>query len=171
MTSHLSDGTILSSPFFVNVVLPFILIFVVVFAILQKTQILGRGKKQIDAIVALVIGLIVISFGFATGVIVSLIPFLAVAIVIILVFMILYGMIYKEGEFDLHKGVKIAFGIIIAIAVLIAAAIATGAWDYIKYNWFVGGDVSVIWTNIIFLVIVVGVIVVVLWPGGRGGKG
>ena len=31
--------------------LPFVLIFTVVFAILQKTQILGKGKKQIDAII------------------------------------------------------------------------------------------------------------------------
>ena len=55
-------GTILSSQLFVEVILPFLLVFAVVFAILQKTKILGEGKKQIDAIVSLVIGLIVIAF-------------------------------------------------------------------------------------------------------------
>ena len=82
-------STILSSDLFVNAVLPFLLVFVVIFAILQKSKILGDEKKQIDAIVALVIGLIVISFGYATGVIVSLIPFLAVSAIIILVFLLL----------------------------------------------------------------------------------
>src|SRR3989344_5302985 len=111
MTSHVQEN-ILLNPFVTNVILPFVLVFVVIFAILQKSKILGEGKRQIDALVALVIGLIVISFGFATGIIVSLVPFLAVAVVIILIFMILYGMVYKEGEFEMGKGLRRTFGIL-----------------------------------------------------------
>jgi hypothetical protein len=33
-------------------ILPFVFMFVLVFAILEKTKILGDGKKQLDAIVA-----------------------------------------------------------------------------------------------------------------------
>ena len=54
-----------------EVLLPFLLVFTVVFAILQKTSILGKGKKQIDAIVSLVVGLIVVAFGYATNVIIK----------------------------------------------------------------------------------------------------
>ena len=43
----------------------FLLVFVVVFAILQKTKVLGDGKKQIDALVALAVALLVLSAGFA----------------------------------------------------------------------------------------------------------
>jgi hypothetical protein len=166
MTNHYG-GTILSSPFFVNAILPFLLVFVVVFAILQKSEILGKGKKQIDALVALVIGLIVISFGYATGIIVNLVPFLAVAAVIILVFMILYGMIFKEGEFSMGKGLKIGFGILIGIAVVIAVLVATGAWYYLLDVIFYSGDGSAIFTNVIFIAVIVGAIAVVIWGGNK----
>lgn len=163
-------GTILASPFFVDIVLPFILVFVVVFAILQKSKILGDGKKQIDAIVSLVIALIVISFGYATGIIISLMPFLAVSAVIILVFLILYSMIFKEGDFQVNKGLKIAFGILIGLALIIAVMIATGAWEYVKESWFYGGaDSSAIFTNVIFVVVIIIALVVVLIPvKGKG---
>ena len=49
------------SPFFVEVILPFVLVFTLVFAVLQKTEILGKGKRQIDVLVALAIGLITIA--------------------------------------------------------------------------------------------------------------
>jgi len=169
MTSHLGGGTIISSPLFTNLILPFLLIFVVVFAILQKTRILGEGKKQIDAIVALVIGLIVVSFSFATGIIVALIPFLAVSVVIILVFFILYGMLYQEGKFEIGKGLRIGLGVVIGIAVIIAVLIATGAWDYLAYTYFTGSGVegSAIVGNIIFLIIVIVAIIIVVVPGRK----
>ena len=90
--------TILSHPLFIETILPFLLIFTIVFAVLQKSKIFGDGKKQIDAIVALVFGLLAIAFAQATGIIIQLIPFLAVSLVIILVFMILVGSFGKPGN-------------------------------------------------------------------------
>ena len=43
-----------------DVLLPFLLIFVIFFAILQKTKILGEGKKNLNVVVALVVGLLVV---------------------------------------------------------------------------------------------------------------
>ena len=43
-----------------DVLLPFLLIFVIVYAILQKTKILGEGKKNINVVVSLVFGALVI---------------------------------------------------------------------------------------------------------------
>lgn len=74
-------------------VLPFMLVFVLIYAILQKTELLGK-KKSIDALVAFVAGLFIMYFGriyeigkfltFFTGksslVIVILIFFLMIAI-------------------------------------------------------------------------------------------
>ncbi len=42
--------------------LPFMLIFVIIYAILQKTKILGE-KKSVDALVALITGLFIMYFG------------------------------------------------------------------------------------------------------------
>ncbi|MBI2647179.1 hypothetical protein HYW99_01765 [Candidatus Woesearchaeota archaeon] len=43
-----------------DVMLPFLLIFVILYAILQKTKILGEGKKNLSAAVAIIIGLLVV---------------------------------------------------------------------------------------------------------------
>lgn len=40
--------------------LPFILIFTIVFAILQKTKIIGEGKRQFNTLIALVLSLMVV---------------------------------------------------------------------------------------------------------------
>ncbi len=40
--------------------LPFLLVFVIVFAVLQRTEILGKGKKNFNVVVALVLALIFI---------------------------------------------------------------------------------------------------------------
>ena len=145
--------TILTSPFFVEYVLPFVLIFTVVFAILQKSMILGKEKKQIDAIVALVIALIVISFANAVGIINSLLPFMAVSIAIILVFLILVAMLYiKDKEFELPKGLKNTLIGLIVIAVAIAVLITTGAWDYILARYFNNSGEGL--ANVIFVVVI-----------------
>lgn len=161
---QVAGATVLSHPVFVEVVLPFLLVFTVVFAILQKTKVLGEGKKQIDAIVALVVGLIVISFGFATGIIVSLVPILAVGVVVILVFMLLYGMVYKEGDFDLHKGVKITIGAIAAVVVVIAVLVSTGGLNYLIEVFWYSGEGSGLLTNVVFIVVIIAAfLAVVLW--------
>lgn len=156
--------TILSSPFFIETVLPFLLIFTVVFAILQKSGILGKDKKQIDALVGLVIGLIVISFARAVGIINNLLPFLAVSIVIILVFLILISMFsIREGEFKIPDSLKnVGIGLT-ALAVTIAVLIVTGAWDYILDRWF-GGAGSEGFANFIFVVIVFIAITFIVLP-------
>src|SRR3989344_2690598 len=43
-----------------DILLPFLLIFVIVFAILQKTKVLGEERKNLNIIVALVVGLLVV---------------------------------------------------------------------------------------------------------------
>ena len=165
---QVGGATILTSPFFVNYILPFVLVFTVIFALLQKSGILGEGKRQIDALVSLVIALIVISFANATGIILSLIPFLAVSVVIILVFLILYSMVFQgEDKFQLSKPLKIGLGLVVGVAVVVAVLIATGAWDYILYEWLYAGDSSAIVTNAVFLIIVAAVIATMLWPGKK----
>lgn len=150
-------STILSHPLFVEIVLPFILVFVVVFAVLQKSKILGEGKKQIDALVALVMGLLVVSFSYATGVIVFLIPFLAVGTVVILVFMLLYGFAFvKKDSFELPKWVRGAIGILAALGVILTTLIATGGWDYIV-DLYEGSDNGSFWlSNAIIIALVIG---------------
>ena len=163
--------TILSHPLFVEIVLPFILVFVVIFAVLQKSKILGEGKKQIDALVALVIGLLVVSFSHATGVIVSLMPLLAVGTVIILVFMLLYGMAFvKKDSFDLPNWTKGLIGILAAIAVIISVLVATGGWEYLV-DLYEGSDDGSFWiSNALVIALVIGAFFALTRNGGEDKK-
>lgn len=149
------------SPFFRDIVLPFVLVFTLTFAILQNTKLLGEGKKQIDAIVSLVIGMILIAFPFARNLIVNLMPFLAVSLVVLLVFMLIYGFVYK-GDIALHKGVKIAFMIIAGLALVTVLLYAAGMWDWIYDYFFVREGVSQIWVNILVIVVIAGAMIGVL---------
>ena len=78
----------------------FILIFALIFAILQKTKLLGDESKRVNAMISLVIGLMLIAFPPARNLVVLLMPFLAVVAVILLVFMLLYGFIVGKKEGD-----------------------------------------------------------------------
>jgi hypothetical protein len=154
------------SPFFLNYLLPFILVFTLVFAILQKTKILGDEKKQIDSIIALIIGIILIAFPFARTIVVELMPFLAVSVVILLVFMLLYGFVYGKTD-DMHKGIKITLLIIGSLALITVVLIITGAWDYVYSTMFEREQGKQIWINILLIVVIVGAIIAVV--SGKGG--
>jgi hypothetical protein len=161
--------TFLNMPFVREVILPFILVFAIAFAVLQKSEILGKDKKQVDAIVALVVGLLVITVGKAVGVIVNLVPILAVGLVVILAFLLLWGMAYKGGDdaFKVPGGVKSVIGGLAAIAVIGAVLYYTGAWDYLKNAYLSGTD----WvTNVVVVIVVIIAVAVVLWAGGSGKK-
>ncbi len=160
--------TFLSSPFVQGIILPFLLVFALVFAVLQKSGILGKEKKQTDAIVALVIGLIVVSFANAVGIINSLMPFLAVGLVVILVFLLLWGFVFKEGSFDVPPMVRWIFGGIVAIAVVIAVLYVTGKWDFVAGIFTGSGSASDLLVNIIFIVLVIAAILAVVLGGSSG---
>jgi len=145
-------------------VLAFLLVFTLVFAVLQKAKILGEGKRQVDALISLAIALIVISVGSALDFIQKIIPFMAIILVVLLVLMILWGMLFKEGEFKIDTWVKIALGVIIFVIVIIFILMFTGGWEYIK-GWF--GDNSNWSANIVLVVIIIAAIVAAYFGGGE----
>jgi|SRR3989344_1947256 len=162
----MAGETILSNDIFTKGILPFLLVFTIVFAILQKTKILGEDKKQIDALVSLSVALLLVAFAWPTGVITKLVPFLAVAVVIIFIFLLLYGFVAsdkKEG-LQLNKGVKIAAGIVILIALVVAVLWATNSLSFLT-NAFSSG--SNIWANVILIAAIIGVMAVALSSSGK----
>ena len=154
---------ILISPFFIDYILPFVLVFTLIFAILEKTQLLGEGKRQINAIIGLVVGVFLIAFPFARNIVVKLMPFLAVSAVILFVFMLLYGFIMGKKEGDvLNKGVKIALGVILGLAFITVLLFISGVWDKIYDFMFNREGVSQIWINVLLIVVIAGAITAVV---------
>lgn len=157
--------TILAHPLFVETILPFLLIFTLVFAILEKTEILGKEKRQINALVALSIGLIFIAFGSATEIVVKMIPVLGIALVVILVFLILFGSLHPQGGFALHWGVRLGIGIVIGLLVIVSILILTGGWNVVLSFINSPGSGGYL-VNGILVLVVIGAIAVVL-AGGK----
>jgi len=92
-----------------DVMLPFMLIFTVMFAILQKTRVLGETKKNLNTIVALVVALSVVIphvLGLYTNpnldpvvVLGKALPAVSIVVIAVLMLMILIGMFGGEVKF------------------------------------------------------------------------
>jgi len=148
-------------PFIVQFILPLVLVFVLIFAILEKTQLLGKDKKQINAITGLVIGLILVASP-ARAIVVQLMPFLAVILTIFFVFMLIMGFVGAKTDGDvLNKGLKITLGIIAGIALVTFLLFITGLWDTVLSVTMGGG--SGLLFNVLLIVIIIGAVAAVLF--------
>jgi len=105
-------------------VLPFVLIFVLVFAILHKTKLFGDDRQQINALIGVVLAAIFVSVpGPHTFYVVQMVPWLAVALIVLLIFFLLYGFIVGEMKEvpnwmrfgGLFLSIAVVFGIVVMI--------------------------------------------------------
>lgn len=161
-------ATILQHPLLTDFLYPLLLVFFIVFAILEKTNLLGQQKKQLNAVISLVIGLIFVSAVFPKIVVGNLILFLSVGLVVIFIGMLLWGFVSGEGVIA-NKGMKKFLAAIIIIAVVLALIGATGfgggieniftnAFDFLFNSNWSGG----FWTNFLIIAIVIGSILIAI---------
>jgi hypothetical protein len=159
---------ILQHPALTGFVYPFLLIFFIVFAVLEKTKLFGDNRKQINAFTAFIVGLIFVGAIFPKYIVNNLILFLSVGLVIVFVVLLIWGFIFGEIKWHESKGLKIGIGIVIVLALVIAMFLMLGIWDDVfdflfKQNWS-----SDVWTNIIFVVLVAVALAAVL--SSKSGK-
>jgi len=158
--------TILQNSLFKDFLLPFFLVWVIIFAILQKTKLFGDGKMQLDALVSAVIGLIFMGALYPKQFVGNMVVFLSVAMVILFVILLLWGFAVG-GDFSKplsSKGMKWFFGILIGVSVITAVIYFSGysadvsGWLY-NQNWS-----NSFWSSVFFVVLVVAVLAFVLKP-------
>ncbi len=143
-------------------VYPFLLIFFIVFAILEKSKMFGEDKKQINAFIAFVIGLIFVGAVAPKLIVNNLVLFLSVAIVIVFVILLIWAFITGgDAKFE-NKAIKIIAGILIIIAVVIMIFMVTGIFDTVTDTLFRSSWSSDLWTNVVFIVILVVALAAVL---------
>lgn len=151
---------------FKEIILPFLLVFTLVFAILEKSKVLGDGKRQLNAIIALAVGLLLLAADWQTKFIVTLTPFLAIAAVVVLIFMLLYGFVGgTDDKGNLPKGLKIAIGIIIGAALVVAILLAAGVWGDVVNFFSTGKWAEAVWVNVVFIAIVIAAVAAVIFSG------
>lgn len=148
-----------------QVVLPFLLVYAIIFAILQKSKIFEGGSstaenaKSVNAVVAFVFGLFVV----ASIQVVQLIQSLIINAVLILIFLlcvvILLGFLFGDGYKEIfeNKIVKWTFFIGIFIVVLGIFLYLIGAWDWF-FDLFDSFDSSGTFNTILVFALIGGVL-------------
>ena len=137
---------------FFSYLLPFLLIFAMIYGILSTMNIF-KGNRSVDAIVALVVGLMALQFDLVPRFFAEVFPRMAVGMSIILVLLILAGFFVDPSKSWIMYTL-LGIGTIIAVIVLIKTSTAVG-WEsgyWWTYNWpVVAGAV--------LIVIIIGIIV------------
>ena len=162
--------TIFQTGIFAKFIIPFALIFFVVFAILEKTHLFGEKKTQINALVAFVIGLIFVGATVPRLLVTDLVLFLAVALIVMLAGILLWGFATGGAPKIEGKWTKKLIGLLIFIALVVVVLVSTN-FDSPVLDFFFRQDYSgPFWSNVIFIVILAVVLAVILKNKGGGGK-
>lgn len=134
-----------------DVIIPFILVFTIIFATLQKIQIFGKQSRKYNLIIALAIALMFVA---ATNLVEALnqyLPIIGVILAAFLGLMLMLGMFRGEGEEGLGKTL---IGIIV-----IGAILAVGLFYFpTALSWII--DQLKKYPTIIVIIIIAGII---LW--------
>ena len=117
---------------FYDIFLPFLLIFAIIFAILEKTKILGADKANINAIVAIVVDLLVVVQRGIVEIINLFLPRVSLIIVVILMGLLVIAMVAGK-DFKGLKGTVLGVAIVIIIFAIILALTTpqTGSWSWL----------------------------------------
>jgi len=145
-----------------DVLLPFLLIFLIVFATLQKTKILGEGKKNFNVMFALIMGLAVV-FPHVLGVgpdivpiINNALPHISLIAVGVIMFLFIVGVWGTKIQIA-GTGVG-TWVVIISLILVIYIFGAAAGWGWVIpqwLNWAVDSDVLAIFIIIIIFGIVI----------------
>ena len=132
-------------------VLPFLLIFAIIYGILEATGILGKNRG-INVVIAVVIGLLGLRLGFVQDFYREVFPRLGVGIAVLLLALILVGLFITNE----HK--KYWYWGLGGLGVFIFLVIVSDTFDTLGYGDFVWQE-NISW--ILGLILLVGIIIAV----------
>lgn len=147
-----------------DVLLPFILVFTIVYAILHKTKLMGEEKKNFNVIIALVMALAVIIPHVTNpgtpwdivDIINKALPHVSLLIVIILMVLLLVGIF---GVGPMWEGSKVSgiIALLAFIAVVYIFGAAANFWPTVTWLWWLSDP------NTQSLIVVVLVFALIVW--------
>ncbi len=158
----------------VDILLPFLLIFTIIFAVLEKTKILGEEKRNMNTAIALIFGLIVV-IPHITGnlpagydpvlIINSALPSVSLVVVGIIALMILIGVFgHEKVTLGMSMPGWVAFFSVVTLIIIFGSA--AGWWASGFASWLestFGSDALAV-----FVMIVVFGVIIAFVTGGEG---
>ena len=162
----------LQSSGFYEFALPFLLVFTIVFAILEKTKLFGGGKKNINLIIGIVVGLIVVNEFEIVDRLNLFLPKVSLFIIVAVMFLILVGLFGANVE-NGFSGIALFLFAIASIFIIYWSLVP----DSSVLDFSSGGGDLGFWiqdnTSWLILLIIVGIIIwAVVGKSDKGaGKG
>jgi len=156
--------TILQAPIVTDFALPFLLIFFILYGILEKTKVFGGDSHRTNALVSFVVGLIFVAAVEPKLIVENLTLFLTIAIVVVFIALLLWGFV-SGGEAKIPEGIQKPVGGLVVLAVAIATLWAVGAEGKLFDLIFRSSWSADFWTNFAFIAVVVVALVLVI--GGK----
>jgi len=152
---------------FFDYVLPFLLIFAVIYAILMKTSLFGPQNKSINAIISLAVSLMALQFSLVPRFFSEIFPQLGVGLVIVLLAVILLSVFSNETKNQ--NAQTIVNWVIFGIAALVFLVIVVNSLELFSWGWGFGGSFlyAIPWGTII----IVGAVVFAVWKIIKSGGG
>lgn len=155
-----------------DVVLPFLLVFTIVFAILEKTRVFGMEtidgrqytKKNLNSMTAFVMAFFVIASSKLVALITTVSSFTVILLLLSILFLLLVGSFMKEGEGGFLTGNwNYLFMIIMFVGIVVIFIYGLG-WgkpilDFLRFQ--TGGEV-------VGSIILIAIIVLFIWYIVRG---
>lgn len=144
--------------------LPFLLFFAIIYGALQKTKVFGE-RKDIDAIIALVIALIASTTAWVIQGITGFLPWVGFIALVIVCLLMLVGMVYGDVGKLLDNKLLIA-GIVLGVVVAILAVL----FYTLGFNTLLG-PLGLTDTDLaLIMVAIMGIgLFIVIYKGGFGG--
>ena len=144
-------------------VLPFLIVFALVFGILSATKMFGESRG-VNTVISVAVGLMSLVGGYVPSFFQVIFPYAGVGMSILLVMLILMGLFVSGNE----RGWFIAFFVIGALVALIVVLSALSS-----YRWFGGDWWGEYWPAIITASVIIGLVILVIFgtkksPGSGG---
>ena len=147
---------------FFDLILPFLLVFAIVFGILSYMKIFG-DNKAVHVIIAVILGLLAIRAQFFSAFLAEIAPRLGVGLTILLAILILIGLFVPEGHQKTIGWILLAIAFIILIVIL--------SQLYRVFGYFTG-DLGLTSSELIawvaMIVILLGIVIVVVIAAQKG---
>jgi len=135
-------------------ILPFLLIFALVFVVMSSIP-LFKDNKAVNAIISLAVALMSLQFNFVPMFFSEIFPRFGIAISVIIVLVIIGGLFFDPA----HAGFKWIYSIIglVIVSIVIFKSISAFGWYTISGGWL-----NVYWSNILIALIVIGSVIAVI---------
>ncbi|MBU2638885.1 MAG: hypothetical protein KJ955_07970 [Nanoarchaeota archaeon] len=146
---------------FYQVILPFMLVFTIMFAILQKVKLFGAETKNINVVVAVIIAFFFVRVTSIVAIINQFLPKVSMIVLVLLMFMLVLG-IFGSGESTGWSGWPFFVGMVGAVLGIVWALVSSfpgmgGSGGSLLPSWLV------ISSQDKAILLAVGIFVLLLW--------